>query len=580
MSRNLSDISFPSSMVALLRERADAQPERRVHTFLVDGETKEVHLTYGQLDRQARAIAARLQHLGATGQRALLIYPSGLEFIAAFFGCLYAGVTAVPVYPPHPTRLAQTLPTLRGIAQDAQALFALTTSPFLAMANMMFAKDPDFGALHCLATDKVAHEADETWQPQRLNHDSLAFLQYTSGSTALPKGVMVSHGNLLHNLELISQAAETSPEIRLVSWLPVYHDMGLVVGILSPIYGNYAVTLMSPIAFLQRPRRWLQAISRIGATHSGAPNFAYDLCVRKTTLEQRQTLDLSQWEVAFNAAEPVRVDTLERFAAAFEPCGFRREAFLPCYGLAEITVGVCWAAKATLPVVYAVEEAALADNQVVAASPDAPGSKLLVGCGQAPMNQTIRIVDPDKMTGCAAHQIGEIWVSGASVTQGYWNQPEKSAQTFHAYVADSGEGPFLRTGDLGFLLDGELFVTGRMKDLIVIRGQNYYPQDIETTVEQATSFLRPGCVAAFSIEQDNQERLVIVAEVNKGAHPLSAAQTENAVKAIRRAVSEQYGLKVYAISFLKPRSIPKTSSGKIRRHACKNGFLEGRWEHL
>jgi acyl-CoA synthetase (AMP-forming)/AMP-acid ligase II len=316
----------------------------------------------------------------------------------------------------------------------------------------------------------------------------------------------------------------------------------------------------------------------------GAPNFAYDLSVRKTTPEQRQKLDLSQWKVAFNGAEPVRLDTLERFAAAFEPSGFRREAFLPCYGLAEITVGVCWAASATLPVVYPVKEAALADNKVVAASPDAPGSKLLVGCGQAPMNQTIRIVDPDRMTLSAPHQIGEIWLSGASVTQGYWNQPEKTAQLFDAYLADSGEGPFLRTGDMGFLVEGELFVTGRIKDLIIIRGQNYYPQDIEATVEQATfsvrvsfaSLLRPGCVAAFSIERDGQERLVIVGEVSKSVQPPLAAQIDDAVKAIRRAVSEQYGLKVYAISLLKTRSIPKTSSGKIRRHACKNGFLDGR----
>ena len=561
----------PSTLVNLLRWRALNQPDQRVYTFLVDGETEEVHLTYGELDRQARAIAASLQSLGATGERALLLYPPGLEYIAGFFGCLYAGVIAVPAYPPDPARLDRTLPRLQAMVADAQATVALTTAPILSMAEFVFAQAPDLAALQWLTTDTLADGTEDGWQEPALTGDSLAFLQYTSGSTRTPRGVMLSHDNLLYNSSLIRQAMEVTPDAIVVSWLPPYHDMGLIGAILQPLYAGCTCILMSPVSFLQRPFRWLQAISRYRATISGGPNFAYDLCVRKITPEQRATLDLSCWSLAFNGAEPVRSQTLDRFAAAFEPCGFRREAFYPCYGLAEATLIVSGGLRSVPPVIHTVQGAALEQNRVVDASATDEDARALVGCGQNLPGQKIVIVDPETLVQCPPDQVGEIWVAGPSVAQGYWNRPEETEQTFRAYMADTGEGPFLRTGDLGFMRDGELFITGRIKDLIIIRGRNHYPQDIELTVEQSHPALRPGCGAAFSVDVSGEERLVVVQEVytNRPWDP------DEVVGAIRQAVAETHEVQVYAVVLIEPRSIPKTSSGKIQRRACRAMFLAG-----
>lgn len=592
MSERFFDPSVEcSTLVELLRRRALYQPDRRAYTFLVDGETEEAHLTYEELDRQARTIGALLQSVGAAGGRALLLYPPGLEYIAAFFGCLYAGVVAVPVYPPNPVRLERTLPRFRAIANDAQPLVALTTSPILSVADALFTQDPDFQAIHWLTTDNIAGDLAEEWQDSDVvESDSLAFLQYTSGSTAAPKGVMVAHSNLLHNLSLIHQCFEVTPDSRGVIWLPPYHDMGLIGGLLQPLYGGFPVTLMSPLDFLQRPLRWLQAISRYKGTHSGGPNFAYDLCVRKITPEQRATLDLSSWELAFNGAEPVRCETLERFASAFEPCGFRREAFYPCYGLAEATLIVSGGLKAALPITYAVQGETLESARVVATSGEEEGVRTFVGCGQALGDQKIVIADPESFIQCPPDQVGEIWVSGPSVAQGYWNEPEGTEHTFRAYLADTKEGPFLRTGDLGFLRDDELFVTGRFKDLIIIDGRNHYPQDIELTVEQSHPSLRAGCCAAFSVDAGGEERLVVVAEVKRGYEPdrrqeqvqpaLDSARgslldVKEVIRAVRRAVAEYHDLQTHDILLLKAGSIPKTSSGKIQRHACRAGYLAG-----
>jgi len=334
---------------------------------------------------------------------------------------------------------------------------------------------------------------------------------------------------------------------------------------------------MSPVAFLQRPLRWLQTISRTRGTTSGGPPFAYDLCVRKITPEQRATLDLSSWDMAFTGAEPVRPETLERFAATFAPSGFRREAFYPCYGLAEATLIASGGLKAAPPIVFTVQSAALERNRVVAATGEDAGARMLVGCGQSLRDQKIVIVHPETLTGCPSDEVGEIWIAGPSIAQGYWNQPEDTERTFHAYLADTGEGPFLRTGDLGFLKDGELFVTGRLKDLIIIDGYNHYPQDIELTVEHSYPALRPGCSAAFSVDVAGQERLVIAAEVERSYLPrrVQSLDTKEVVQAIRRAVAEYHELSVYAVSLLKPGAIPKTSSGKIQHHVCRTNFLAG-----
>lgn len=559
-----------STLVELLRYRAFHQPDQLAYTFLLDGETETVRLSYGELDRQARAIAAKLQSLGGTGSRALLLYPPGLEFIAAFFGCLYAGVVAVPAYPP---RRNQNISRLQAIVSDAQAAVVLTTTSELTNIERRFAQNKELAALRWLVTDKIASNLASDWQETTVSRDTLAFLQYTSGTTGTPKGVMVSHGNLLHNSALIHKCFEHTPNSQGVIWLPLYHDMGLIGGVLQPLYGGFPVALMSPIDFLQKPFRWLQAISRYKSTTSGGPNFAYDLCVRKITSEQRSCLDLSSWEVAFTGAEPVRAQTLEQFAATFEPCGFRTEAFLPCYGMAETTLIVSGGVKTALPVVRQIHGAALEGNQVVAAASQQEGTRTIVGCGQSLLEQKIVIVDPESLTPCSTDKVGEIWVSGPSVAHGYWNRPEETKQTFYAYLADTGEGRFLRTGDLGFLQNGELFITGRIKDVIIIRGQNHYPQDIELTVEKSHPALRPGCGAVFTVEVKGSERLVVVQEVERSY--LRKLDVNEVVGNIRASVAAEHALQVYATVLVKTGTIPKTSSGKIQRHACRAGFLAG-----
>jgi acyl-CoA synthetase (AMP-forming)/AMP-acid ligase II len=411
------------------------------------------------------------------------------------------------------------------------------------------------------------------WHEPEVSSDTLAFLQYTSGSTGTPKGVMVSHGNLLHNSEYIKQAFELTPDSVSVTWLPSFHDMGLIDGIIQPLYTGFPVFLMPPASFVQQPIRWLQAISRYRATHCGGPNFGYELCVSKITPEQRENLDLSSWCSAYNGAEPVRKDTLKRFSAAFKPCGFRASSFYPCYGMAETTLMVSGGGVKDEPVYCTVQADTLEQNRVVEASEDTQNVRHLVGCGRSWLETKIVIADPELLTRCAPGKVGEIWVSGASVAQGYWNRPEQTKQNFNAYLADTGEGPFLRTGDLGFLQGSELFITGRIKDVIIIRGRNHYPQDIELTVEKSHSALRPGCGAAFAVEIEGRERLVVVQELERSY--LRKLDVNEVVGNIRQAVVAQHGLQVYATVLVKTGSIPKTSSGKIQRHACCSGFLTG-----
>jgi ABC exporter DevB family membrane fusion protein len=563
------DVEF-STLVEVLGERARNQPEQTAFIFLLGGETEAARLTYKELDRVSRAIAVKLQRMGATGKRALLLYPPGLDFIAAFFGCLYAGVVAVPAYPPRPN---QSMSRLQAILASSEVAVALTTASLLVNIEGQLVHNPELAALRWLATDNLASNLGSDWEQPALCPNTLAFLQYTAGSTGRPKGVMASHGNLLHNLALSHQSFEYTSNSRGVIWLPSYNDMGLISGVLQPIYSGFPVTLMSPAAFLSKPFRWLQAISRYKATTSGGPNSAYELCVRKIKPEQLESLDLSSWEVAFNGAEPLRAETLDRFVATFESCGFRREAFYPCYGITEATLFVSGGLKTRPPTVYEVSGVALEQNQVVPASGEQKDTRKLVGLGRTWLDQKIVIVDPESLTECPFDQVGEIWVSGSSVAQGYWNRPEETAQTFHAYLADTDEGPFLRTGDLGFLHDGELFVTGRIKDLIVIEGRNHYPQDIELTVEIAHPALHPGGGAAFSVEIDAQEQLVIAQEVERSY--LRHLDVDSVIRAIRQVVMEQHNLEVYAVLLLKPGSIPKTSSGKIQRHACRQGFTAG-----
>lgn len=559
----------------LLRLKALQEPEKLGYTFLTDDEAHARHLTYKELDQRARTIAAALQKLGAKKGRALLLYPPGLDFIAGFFGCLYAGVVAVPAYPPDPARLNRTLPRLQAIVTDAEPTVVLTTSSYSRLAEGSLAGAALLNNLGWLATDALPISADDSQQVQSFESD-LAFIQYTSGSTGTPRGVMLTHENLLRNAGLVYSSFEHTAEDKYLSWLPTFHDMGFMAGVLEPLYAGLPVILMSPVSFLQRPLRWLQAISRYKVTVSGGPNFAYDLCVRKITAEERASLDLSSWDVAFNGAEPVRAETLERFQSVFSPCGFRREAFYPCYGLAEATLIVSGGLRALPPVVKPFDAQALERNLALEAPAGGADSKLLVSCGGPLQDQRVIIVDPETCSECPPGWIGEVWISGASVAEGYWKRPEETSDTFKAYLSDMGRGPFLRTGDLGFMSSGELYISGRIKDLIIIRGLNHYPQDIERTVERCHAGLRPGCGAAFSVEAAGEERLVIIQEVETRLHP----DTNAVIDSIREAIASEHELQAYAVTLVAPGTIAKTSSGKIQRHACREAFLGGTLERV
>jgi acyl-CoA synthetase (AMP-forming)/AMP-acid ligase II len=572
------------SLVELGRTRAATLGDQLLYSFYPDRAEQEAdHLTFAGLDLRARAIGAALQRLGAGGQRALLLYPPGLEFVAAFFGCLYGGVVAVPAYPP---RSARNLPRLLEIARDARPAVALTTAQLATAIGGMAKQVPELAALRLVATDALPLDQADSWSDPGASASTLAFLQYTSGSTAAPKGVMVSHGNLLHNEEMIQQAFEQRAESVIVGWLPLYHDMGLIGNVLQPLYLGARCVLMSPIAFLQSPKRWLAAITRFRATTSGGPNFAYDLCVRKIAPADRADLDLASWDLAFNGAEPVRPETMARFAEAFAGSGFKTRAFFPCYGLAEATLFVAGGSAAgterAAPRIAAFDRAQLEAGAARPLPASDPAGRTLVSCGRAWLGQELAIVDPATFARCPDGQIGEVWLRGASVAQGYWKRPEATAETFDGRLAgdpaEARTAPFLRTGDLGFVDGGELFVTGRLKDLIIIRGRNLYPQDIELTVERSHPALRPGCGAAFSIELGDEERLVVVQELERNATdtPPPVESVEAIGDAVRRAVAEEHEAQVQQVVLLRAGSIPKTSSGKIQRRACRAALLAGK----
>ncbi|MDB9529236.1 AMP-binding protein [Oscillatoria sp. CS-180] len=557
-----------ATLVDLLEFRADHQPEATAYDFFADGENCTASITYHGLAQAVRAVATLLQGLGSNGKPVLLLYPPGMEYLVAFLGCSYAGAIAVPAYPPRPNR---SLERLQVMIQDAGAAIALTHSTVLNSLEKRFLDYPFLKKLHWLATDSVDTTLAASWHHPQVGADDLALLQYTSGSTGNPKGVKVSQGNLIHNSARIHRFFEHSEASRGMSWLPPYHDMGLVGGILQPLYAGMNIALMPPVAFLQKPVRWLQIVSRYGATTSGGPNFAYDLCVQKTTPEQRAELDLSQWQVAFSGAEPVRANTLEEFAAAFEVAGFHPEAFYPCYGMAETTLIVTGGNPRDIPEVHHIDEVALQHGQATPV-PDGEG-QTIVSCGYPSEDQELLIVNPETCQVCPDGQVGEIWVAvSGSVTQGYWQQPERTAETFHAFT-QGGQGPFLRTGDLGFVQAGALFVTGRRKELIIIRGRNYYPKDIETTIETSHEALQPGAGAAFSVMIDHQERLAVVQEVKRTY--LRHFDGDEVLGEIRQAIAEQHDLQLFGLQLIKTGSLPKTSSGKIQRFQCRTSYLDG-----
>jgi acyl-CoA synthetase (AMP-forming)/AMP-acid ligase II len=525
-------------------------------------------LTYGELGAHARTIAAELSTVAPVGERALLLFPPGIDFVAAFFGCLYAGALAVPVYPP---RSVDDAPRLAAIAASSQPRVVVSTRAFLDRLEPVLRSIPALAELPRLVIDNLASRA---WTPPPFEPSSLAFLQYTSGSTGRPRGVMVSHGNLLANERVIRERTGHDPDRTVFAgWLPLYHDMGLIGNVLQSAYLGVPCYLMSPLDFIKRPSMWLDAITRYRVTTSGGPSFAYDHCVRRIP-EAHPALDLSSWDVAFNGAEPVRADVLDRFAARFAPHGFRSEAFYPCYGLAEATLMVTGSDRLVTPEILSVDRGELGAGCVVGST--RADAQRLVGCGRPADDHEVVIVDRELGTEAASGRIGEIWFSGPSVCAGYWADEQKSTETFHA-ILRGRPGRFLRTGDLGFVAGGQLYVIGRCKDLIIVRGCNHYPEDIERTIERAHGALRPGCGVVFGIEHEGEERVVAVHEVSRGANGPPASHI---IAELTEAVSIRHGVRLHEAVLVKPGAIPKTSSGKLRRNECRVLYLERRLEAI
>ena len=572
-----------TTLIELLRLRAKRQRDKVCYHFLDTGGFVVSRLTYGELDRCSRANAERLLQIARPGDRALLLFRPGPSFLEAFLGCLYSGVIAVTAAPPHPLRLDCNLLRLQGIVKDAQIALVLSTREIARQKSHLEAQIPELKKCRWLSIDqpgRATRRKGDLPAP-----DQLAFLQYTSGSTGSPRGVMVSHSNLMHNLADIRYHEQNDESSVSLSWLPAFHDMGLIEGLLQPLYAGYPAYQMAPSTFLQRPFRWLETVSRYRITNSGAPNFAYELCTRRVPPELARTLDLKCWRVAYCAAEAVRSETLRRFCEAFQDCGFRPQAFYPAYGLAEATLMVSSRRRDDQALLRRIDSSALAINRVQDSLVE-KDSLSVVGCGPPARDTEVVIVNPKTCKRASEAEVGEIWVAGPSVAQGYWNRPDKTREVFQAHLRD-GRGPFLRTGDLGFLWKGELFVTGRLKDLIVIRGQNVYPQDLEFTVEHSHPAVRPSSTIAFSVPGGGGgEALVLAMEIEprmirEWRHLSSKTgveshqEFERVARTVRQAISELHQLTVSEVCLMRPGTIPKTSSGKLRRPACRRAFLSG-----
>ncbi|WP_162877672.1 AMP-binding protein [Mycobacterium persicum] len=569
-----SGFPVPPTLSDIVRGSAERYSDKVAFDYCRYSPDGEEHsqLTYRELDIKARAIASILQQQGAAGERVLVLCPSGLDFIAAFFGCIHAGAVAVPVHPPVRDKV---MGRVASIIADVQARLVLTTTEVQAKVRDVVDGLADGSSLQWCAVDAVNPQSAAEWITPDIDPSAIAFVQYTSGSTSAPKGVMVTHHNLLSNLETIRRATGWVDSYIAVSWLPPHHDMGLISMILGTMCVGGSCFLMPPEAFIERPMRWLEALSRYGGTITAAPNFAYDLCVERSSEPERAALDLSKWLLAVCAAEPVRAATLDRFANAFGPSGFQPEAFKPAYGLAEATLLASGQADWIVPLVRHLDPVALREHHVVGVSPAHPAAVTLVGCGPALYDVEVVIVDPDTRRSCADGEVGEIWLAGGGIALGYWGEPIKTEETFSAFLADTGRGPFLRTGDLGFFLDGELFVTGRLKDLVIIRGRNYYAEDIEATVQDSHAALLRGRGAAFSVTRSSNdaEQLVVVQEVDR--ERIREADVGAVIAAIRAAVTEDHEIQAHAVLLVEPLRIPTTSSGKIRRNACRQRFLDG-----
>lgn len=567
MYKNIGVAMPRQNWVELLRQRALDEPERLAFGFMLSSVDDEIRFTYAQLDEAARRIGAALQQAGLTGERAVLLYQPGPEYVCALMGCLYGGVVAVPVYAPRQN--ASYTRVLQVIA-SARASVLLSTEKIFSTLDQYEWGNLKRVDLRWLATDTLSPSLAGQWRMPDIDADTLAVLQYTSGSTGRPKGVRLCHRHLLLNLRMLARAMDCNCDSIGVIWIPPYHDMGLIGGLLLPIYSGFPVHLMAPATFLQRPIRWLEAISKYRGTISVAPNFAYELCVKRIRPEQLATLDLSSWRVAGNGAEPIRARTMREFAETFAPAGFDSRAIFPCYGMAEATLYVAGGPISSGAHVLKASRAALENGSVQALS----DSEIitLVSSGTIAPEVEVRIVDPASGRVLADGEVGEIWIAGDSIADGYWEQPEATADTFHASLPDD-DSNWLRSGDLGSILDGELYVVGRLKELIIIHGQNHYPHDIEATAAGIHPALRAYGAAAFSVEHEDCEQLALVLELERNALESDLAQI---AALVREAVSRQHQLQIGRLAFVRPGGIPRTSSGKIQRYLTRKRLLQGK----
>ena len=569
--------TFTYTLADILRMRAEHTPDETAFIFLRDGEDDEEKITYKELDQAARTIAVSLSEKNLQGARALMLFPPGLEFVKSLYGCFYAGVIAVPAYPPRKNR---SLDRIKTIVVDSGASIVLTIDDIYQTFERSFFDFKELNNLSWIMMDKLNNEtskssnrptAQSSNRPIAKSPNDVALLQYTSGSTGQPKGVMVTHRNIIRNVDFIRQSFSLSRKSVSVTWLPSFHDMGLIDGIIEPVYTGFPGVVIPPVAFLQKPVRWLKAISKYGGTHGGGPNFAFDLCVDGITDEEKQGLNLSQMDTLYCGAEPIRKTTLERFAAVYKDSGFRAKSLYPCYGMAETTLITSGPHSGRGPVYLGLSGKALEQHQILPVKEDDPDARYLVGVGYPWLDTEVKIVNPDTLQLCTENEVGEIWVSGSVVTAGYWNKKEETEKIFSANINKDTSRNYLRTGDLGFFHKGELYISGRLKDLIIIYGRNYYPQDIEYLAESSHPALRANASAAFSIDSGDEEKLVIVAEVERTA--IRNLDIPAVGEAIRQKIAEEMEIEVHAIQLLRTASILKTSSGKIQHKACKEGYL-------
>ena len=556
--------AYPAGdMVSLLLKNAEKFGEKALYIFLDDGENESLRISYSDVVNKAKAVAAELQKQGSKGDHILLLFPAGIEFVISLYGCFLAGMVAIPAYPP---RRKKVDPRFMSILQDANPSFILATQQIHKDLSQLDLTDVKQDKLNMITYEAIDVEQADDWIDPGVSKNDIVLLQYTSGSTGTPKGIMVSHGNMIHNLECIKQSFGFDENMIVVNWLPNFHDMGLIGNLIQPAYVGGSVVTMTPIRFIQEPLKWLKSITRYKGTCSGAPNFAYDYCVDKIPAEEAGILDLSSITVLFNGSEPVRKNTIERFHKHFKEAKFSAKQFFPCYGMAETVLIITGGDYKANPVYFNADAKAIEHNKAIQADEGAE-TRYLTASGFPWMGMSVMIVNPETRQASPVGEIGEIWAKGGSVAQGYWNKPEETKNTFHAYLEGTNDGPWLRTGDLGFIYDGQLYVSGRLKDLIIMRGSNFFPNDIEHSVENCHEALRKNASAAFSMDINDEEKLIIIQEVERAY--MRDFDADEIFESIRNAVFADQGIQPDIILLTKMGSIKKTSSGKTQRFAMR-----------